>query len=480
MEGFSLKEEVQSAMRKIPSMDKLLVFPWVAVYESEIGRDAVKATITEVLDVYRKKIKANHDIAFDEEIVVRDVKKLLDLKSTSSFKKVINATGVIIHTNLGRSLLADEAIKAVNDIATCYNTLEYSVQEGTRGRRGDHVEWLLCRLTGAEAAIVVNNNAGAVVLALGALAKNKETIVSRGELVEIGGSFRIPDIMALSDTKLIEVGATNRTHLKDYSSAITNNTALLLKVHPSNYRIAGFTSVVPREELSALAHKHGIIFMEDVGSGMLIDTKEAGLTDEPTVRECLEAGSDLVTFSGDKLLGGPQIGAIVGSAEVIDKLRTYPLLRALRVDKMTLAAFEATLRLYLKGSYESIPTISMIFKKPEDLKKQAECFLNQLKSYFDSTKLRSVTAEVVNTIDTVGGGAFPLSELKGYAVAVRLPELGSTGKLLEMLRNASTPIITGASDDKILFHMRTLRPGDEEIIVKAFNEFLTIQPTHGE
>lgn len=475
-----MKEEVQNAMRRIPAVDKLLVFPWVAKYEAEIGRETVKAVITEVLNTYRKRIKEKHDIAFNQESVVRDVKKLLELKSSSTLRKVINATGVVIHTNLGRSLLADDAIKAVNEIATNYNTLEYSLKEGSRGQRGDHVEWLLCRLTGAEAAIVVNNNAGAVVLALGALAKNKETIVSRGELVEIGGSFRIPDIMALSDTKLVEVGTTNRTHLKDYASAITDETALLLKVHPSNYRIAGFTSVVPREELSALAHENGIIFMEDVGSGMLIKTEEVGLTDEPTVRDCLEAGSDLVTFSGDKLLGGPQIGAIVGSAEVVNKLRTYPLLRALRVDKMTLAAFEATLRLYLKGSYDSIPTISMIFKKEKELKKKAELFFQQLKEYFATTKLRSVIIEVIEANDTVGGGAFPLSELKGYAVAIKLPELGSTGKLLGMLRNAATPVITGAYDDKILFHMRTLRPGDEKVIIAAFNDFLTVKAVHGD
>ena len=350
-------------------------------------------------------------------------------------------------------------------IAGNYNTLEYSPKEGQRGHRNTHVEWLLCRLTGAEAAIVVNNNAGAVILALGALAKDKEAIVSRGELVEIGGSFRIPDIMALSGTKMVEVGTTNRTHLKDYDSAITDETSVLLKIHPSNYRIAGFTSAVPREELSALAHERGLIFMEDLGSGMLIDTAEAGLTSDPTVRECINSGVDIVTFSGDKLLGGPQIGAIVGSAEIVNRLRTYPLLRALRVDKMTLAAFESTLRLYLKGETEKIPTLAMVFAAEKDLKKKASTFSAGLKKYFKTTKLRSVSIGVVETSDAVGGGTFPQSELKGYGVSLKLPELGSTGRLAERLRMASVPIVSGASDDRLVFHMRTIRADDAKLII---------------
>ena len=465
-------------MKRIPSMDRLLGAAWIVKYESEIGREAVKALISDVLNSYRNKIKNNSNVAFDEESVANEIRTLLELKSSLSLKKVINATGVVLHTNLGRALLAEKAVEAVKEVATSYSTLEYSIQEGARGQRGDHVEWLLCELTGAEAAIVVNNNAGAVVLALSALAKNKETIVSRGELVEIGGSFRVPDIMAFSDTKLVEVGTTNRTHLKDYAAAITEETAMLLKVHPSNYRIEGFASSVSREDLSMLSQQHGIIFMEDVGSGMLVDLKEAGLDGEPTVRDWLKAGCDIVTFSGDKLLGGPQIGAIVGKAEVIDRLRTNPLLRALRVDKMTLAAFEGTLRLYLKGDYLSIPTLAMIFKKPKELKKQAESFKDSLKNYFLKTKLRSVSIEVTSTIDTVGGGAFPLSRLEGYAVAIKLPEMGSAGKLSELLRNATIPVITGAYEGKILFHMRTLQIGDENNIIKAFDSFLnTNQPS---
>ena len=468
--GFSLKEEIQNAMRRIPSMDKLLSQTWIAEYESEIGRETVKAIISAILAEYRKKIQDKPDLAFDTDSIIREAKKRIAVKAKPTLRRVVNATGVVLHTNLGRSLLADSAIKAVNDIAGSYNTLEYSPEEGQRGHRNDHVEWLLCRLTGAEAAIVVNNNAGAVILALGALAKDKEAIVSRGELVEIGGSFRIPDIMSLSGTKMVDVGTTNRTHLKDYSSAITEETSMLLKIHPSNYRITGFTSSVPRDELSSLARRHGLIFMEDLGSGMLVDTSEAGLTNDPTVRECLASGVDIVTFSGDKLLGGPQIGVIVGSAAIIDKLRTYPLLRALRVDKMTLAAFEATLRLYLKGAAQDIPTLSMVFADPAELKKKAALFSRKLKNYFATTKLRSVFISVVETNDAVGGGTFPQSELKGYAVSLRLPELGSAGRLAERLRLGSTPIVTGASDDRLLFHVRTMRANDEKLIISAFAE----------
>lgn len=467
-----MDEQMQSAMRRIPAMNTLLSQPWVAGYEAEIGRETVKAVISGVLDDQRKKITKNPDTAFDAETVARAARAELEKKARSTLRRVVNATGVVIHTNLGRSLLAEDAVEAVRNIAAHYNTLEYSVGTGARGHRNDHVEWLICRLTGAEAALVVNNNAAAVILSLMALAKDKETVVSRGELVEIGGSFRIPDIMELSGTKMVSVGTTNRTHLRDYTAAITGETALLLKVHPSNYRITGFTSAVPREELAALARENGLIFMEDLGSGMLIDTSSIGLNDDPTVGRCLEAGADLVTFSGDKLLGGPQIGVIVGSAELISRLRTFPLLRALRVDKMTLAGFEATLRLYLKGEEQKIPTVSMVFRGEEELKKQAQRLAKKLRDFFTGKKLRSISIDVTPVSDAVGGGTFPQSELKGYAVAVRLPEIGGAGKLAEKLRAAREPIIAGASEDRLLLHVRTLSEEDEKAILAAFREML--------
>jgi len=475
-----LQEEIQNAMRRIPPMGRLLSMPRLGAYSAEIGQEAVKSIISDVLAEQRAKITKDPDTAFDDESIVREAEARLRSKAFPSLRRLVNATGVVIHTNLGRSLLAKEAVTAVLEIAGNYSNLEYSIKLGQRGQRNDHIEWLLTRLTGAEAAIVVNNNASAVILALSALAKDREAVVSRGELVEIGGSFRIPDIMALSGTKMVEVGTTNRTHRKDYESAITDETAMLLKVHPSNYRMTGFVSSVARRELADLAHERGIVFMEDLGSGMLVDTSRVGLINDPTVRECVEAGVDIVTFSGDKLLGGPQIGAVAGRADIISKLRTFPLLRALRVDKMTLAAFEATLRLYLKGEYDSIPTLEMVFKKTDELKKKARSLRRLLADLFDKAGFASASAEVCKAADAVGGGTFPESELEGYAVAVSLPELGSSGRLAEKLRMASVPVVTGASGDKLLFHVRTLRPGDDRLIVRAFAEILGVSEDVGQ
>jgi len=469
-----LKEKIQNAMRNIPSMDRLLSMPWIGKYETEIGRDSVKSIISGVLDDQREKIFKDPDVAFDTEKIAAEAEKRLKARAYKSLRPVVNATGVVLHTNLGRSLLAQEAIEAVVSAAENYSTLEYSPETGSRGHRNDHVEWLLCRLTGAEAAIVVNNNAAAVILCLGALAKEKTTVISRGELVEIGGSFRIPEIMALSGSKMVEVGTTNMTHLSDFESAISEDTAMILKVHPSNFSIEGFTSSVPREELAKLAHDNNIIFMEDLGSGMLAEPHITYGKAEPTVRSCIEAGVDLVTFSGDKLLGGPQIGAIAGSARLVDKLRKYPLLRALRVDKMTLAAFEATLRLYLSGKTESIPTFRMINRDAEDMKKQALRFKRKLSRLLGRTRLRSVFLDVVSVNDTVGGGSFPGSELPGFAVSLRLPELGSAGRLAEKLRSFEIPVITGASDDRVLFHVRTLSEKDEKRILDGFREMLSL------
>ena len=469
-----MNDKIQNAMRNIPSMDKILSMPWIGRYEAEIGRDPVKSVISGVLDDQRAKILKDPDTAFDSDKIAAEAEKRLKTRAYKSLKPVVNATGVVLHTNLGRSLLAKEAMEAVSSVAGCYSTLEYSPASGSRGQRNDHVEWLICRLTGAEAAIVVNNNAAAVILSLGALAKDRETVISRGELVEIGGSFRIPEIMALSGSRMVEVGTTNMTHFKDFESALTQDTAMILKVHPSNFSLQGFTSSVPREELAKLAHDRGLIFMEDLGSGMLVDTGTSCCSGDPTVRSCLDAGVDLVTFSGDKLLGGPQAGVIARSADLIGKLRKYPLLRALRVDKMTLAAFEATLRLYLKGNTASIPTYRMINRDPEDIRRQALRFRRKLSALLGSTRLRSVLLDVVPVEDTVGGGSFPGSVLPGYAVSLRLPELGSAGKLAEKLRLLEYPVIAGAGGDRVMFHMRTVSERDEKRILEGFTELFAI------
>jgi L-seryl-tRNA(Ser) seleniumtransferase len=479
-----LDKETRDSLRKIPSMDKLLDTDWARRGEEHLGRSTVKAIIAEILEHQRRLILKDSETAFDAESIAKNARNEILKKSCPSIHSVVNATGVVIHTNLGRSCMAREAVEAAASAAASYSTLEYEVEEGVRGNRNSHVEWLICRLTGAEAAIAVNNNAGAVILALSALAKGREAVISRGELVEIGGSFRIPDIMSLSGTVMIEVGTTNCTHLYDYEGAINEETSMLLKVHPSNYRITGFSSSVSREDLAELAHENGLVFMEDLGSGLLFDVKGvhpdgAGLSEDPSVMYCLKAGVDIVTFSGDKLLGGPQAGIVAGSAKLVNKLRRHPLARALRMDKMTLAALEATLRLYMRGDLLSIPTPSMFFMKDEEMLARAEDLAERLKQYFATTRLKSVKIDIVTSSDAVGGGAFPQKKLKGYAVKVSLPELGSAGRTAQKLRTMPLGIIPGLADDALLFHVRTLLPGDTQAIVSSFESLLAPSQEQG-
>ncbi|MDR1048186.1 MAG: L-seryl-tRNA(Sec) selenium transferase, partial [Synergistaceae bacterium] len=347
-------EDIRQKMRAIPGMDTLLEKEWALPWQKELGRETVKRIFNGELERLRRRILEGGDPASPEELRAA-LEKLLKAQGRCRLRPLLNATGVVIHTNLGRSRLAEEAIRAVRTVASGYSNLEYDLEEGTRGQRNAHVEEALCALAGAEAALVVNNNAGAVLLCLSALARGTEVIVSRGELVEIGGSFRVPDIMEYSGALLVEAGTTNRTHLQDYARAVTERTSMLLKVHPSNFRIEGFVAAPSRTDLAALARERGLLFMEDAGSGLLAEGSALGLEGETSVRTCLEEGVDIVTFSGDKMLGGPQIGVIAGRKTAVDRLRGHPVLRALRVDKMTLAAFEATLRLYMKGNYDDIP-----------------------------------------------------------------------------------------------------------------------------
>lgn len=476
-----MREELQKFMRAIPSMDLLLALPWVEPLERELGRDAVKDLMTEAISEIRREARDGQILADADvvQIVEERARQSIEVRARSSLCPVINATGVVVHTNLGRSPLPPEALNAVLSTAKGYSTLEYSLATGSRGQRNSHVEWLLCQATGAEAAIVVNNNAGAVLLALTALARGRSVVVSRGELVEIGGSFRIPDVLAFSGAEMSEVGTTNCTHLRDYRDAITENTVMLLKVHPSNFFVQGFTESVSREELSALARGNGLICMEDLGSGLLeaLDSDETPALDgEPTVKRCLEAGVDIVTFSGDKLLGGPQIGCIAGSRELIARIRDNQLARALRVDKMTLAAFEAILRLYLKGQSDAIPTIRMLRTKSETLKAQAEELLSSIVRLFSELGLlpaASPKASLTETSDVVGGGAFPAAELPGWGVALT-PGAGiKAEKLASRLRSVSVPVITGIRGDRLIFHVRTLLPGDEKTVVAALREIFT-------
>ncbi|MGL5126069.1 MAG: L-seryl-tRNA(Sec) selenium transferase, partial [Fusobacteriaceae bacterium] len=358
---------MKELFRKLPKVDKLLNDEKLENLSKELNYYTFSTSIKEGIEFFRKKISAGEIKDFKEEDVIEKIKEISKVMMRNSLRKVINGTGTIIHTNLGRSLFNQKMVENIEEIATNYNNLEYDLDKGSRGSRYTHLEGLICQVTGAEAALVVNNNAAAVILALNEMAKGKESIVSRGELVEIGGSFRIPDIMELSGSKLVEVGTTNRTHLKDYEKAITENTGLLVKIHSSNYKMTGFVKSVDLEELATLGKKHGIITMEDIGSGVLIDFSKYGVTKEPTVQESLKAGIDLVTFSGDKLLGGPQAGIIVGKKDLIKRLSENQYLRAFRMNKNSIASLEIVFKYYLdeREAVKSIPTLRMILEGEE-------------------------------------------------------------------------------------------------------------------
>lgn len=449
-------------LRAIPAMDIVLGYEWVQSWFESLGRMRVKRIISRELSDIRRSI-VEDDGEFSPDTFRDSCISALASASRPMLRRVINATGVVIHTNLGRSLIADEAVSAMSEIAGSYSNLEYDLKAGSRGQRNSHIEDLLCAMTGAEASLVVNNNAGAVMLTLSALAKGSEVVVSRGELVEIGGSFRIPDIMELSGATLHEVGTTNRTHLYDYERAISESTTMLMKIHPSNFRIEGFTSSPERKDLSRLAHEHGLIFMEDAGSGLLVDGEIIGLSSnsgEISIRECIESGADIVTFSGDKILGGPQIGGIAGRKKYIDRLKKYPLARALRVDKVTLAGFEATLRLYAQGRYDDIPTLRMIRRDNDGMKTQAESIAEELRG-----KVRA-SVRVVETDDATGGGSCPEIRLTGWGVSLRHETYGA-GHVQKLLRGLDVPVLCGARDDEIVLHVRTLQDSDISALINA-------------
>ncbi|NLZ17609.1 MAG: L-seryl-tRNA(Sec) selenium transferase [Desulfobulbaceae bacterium] len=386
-----------------------------------------------------------------------------------SLRRVINATGVIIHTNLGRSLLPPELGELLSTTASSYSNLELNLKTGKRGSRYNHVEALLCELTGAEAALVVNNNAAAVLLALETLAKGKEVVVSRGQLVEIGGSFRIPDVMARSGAKLVEVGATNRTHLADYQVAINPETALLLKVHCSNYRIIGFTGEVPLSELVELGRAHGLPVMEDLGSGCLVDLSRFGLIKEPTVQETIAAGADLATFSGDKLLGGPQAGILVGRKEIIRRIQKNPLNRALRIDKLTLATLEAVLRLYLneEEAFARIPTLRMISEEADLVKDRGQRFVELAAGPLKDT----CHVELCRMSSLVGGGALPAQDLVSWGVACK-PVHIKAHQLERWLRQTTIPVLAKMEHDTLYLDMRTIAANEVELLLVSLQQAL--------
>lgn len=465
---------IQERLRQIPSVENLLQLDAIREALSRHPRKLVLAGIRQVLEEKRRSLIAKpesaHTVNLDPSHLARQVLQRMEVLSAYTLQHVINATGIIVHTNLGRSLIAEEAAERLFMICRNYNNLEYDIEEGQRGSRYVHAESILCELTGAEAALVVNNNAAAVLLTLNTLACAREVVVSRGQLVEIGGSFRIPDVMRSSGAILREVGCTNRTHLRDYDAAITEETALLLRVHTSNYRIVGFTAEVALEELVGLGQTRGIPVMEDLGSGSFIDLAGFGLHGEPTVPQVLSTGVDVVTFSGDKLLGGPQAGIILGRKEIVAECRKNPLTRALRVDKMTLAVLEATLRFYRdeRQALEKIPTLRMIALPLSTLEERAELLASLIREVDRENRLE---VQVRRNASQVGGGALPNQDLPTSVVAVNSPEV-STHSIERSLRNNRPPIIARIESDHYLLDVRTLDPQCFQVIQQAFRDFL--------
>lgn len=449
------------SLRDIPNVNDCLQYLLYSSTLGDVPRERLKFCIRLFLEQVRQAHLSGQSGAYvftNREHLLDDLEAFVQRYHRPRFTRVINGTGVIVHTNLGRSLLPVSCTATLDGASRRYSNLELNLETGKRGSRYQHVEELLCELTGAESAMVVNNNAAAVLLALEAIARGKEVVVSRGQLVEIGGSFRIPDIMSRSGAILVEIGTTNRTHFHDYQAAITDDTGLLLRVHCSNYRIIGFTSEVANSDLVRLAQMYHIPVMEDLGSGCLVDLSRFGLAKEPTVQEVVASGIDIVTFSGDKLLGGPQAGIIVGKKEYIDRLKTNPLNRALRIDKLTLAALEAVLRLYLDESraLKEIPTLAMIAAPEEYILERAQVLYDKCRERLCEQGMFSV----IRTHSQVGGGAMPEQNIKSWAVSVQ-PIKSSVSRLEQRLRRAPIPVIGRTVDDCVIFDMRTV--GDDEI-----------------
>ena len=454
---------MQSELRKLPSVDSVLQEPEAQAAMPLYGRELVAEAIRAVLDEARQRILGGGARPAMAEVLAAARDRLAAL-AQPTLQPVINATGVIIHTNLGRAPLSAATIAAMRAAAAGYSNLEYDLEQGQRGSRYVHAEALLCRLTGAEAALLVNNNAGAVLLALSALAQGREVVISRGQLVEIGGGFRIPDVMAQSGALLREVGTTNRTHLRDYEAAIGEQTALLMRVHSSNFKIIGFVQQVELEELVRLGRERHLHVVDDLGSGTLLDTSPYGLAHEPTIQESVAAGADIVSFSGDKLLGGPQAGIIVGRRELVERLRRHPLTRALRVDKTTIAGIQANLLHYLKGeAAREVPVWRMIALPLAELEARAQALAAQVARL-------GVSAQVMDGHSTIGGGSLPGETLPTKLVA--LP-VGSPDVLALALRRGRPAVVGRIENDCLLLDPRTVLPGQDEALVASLARALS-------
>ncbi len=446
-----------SEFRSLPSVDRVLLDPRVQQLMASGSREAVLGLVRDHLEEVRHSIANGSKAPPLDEVI-----ETLQWKASSIWrpwpKQVINATGVIVHTNLGRAPLSAEATEAMIQAAKGYTDLELDINKGKRGSRQAHVAQLLCQLTGAEAALVVNNNASAVLLGLAALAEGKEVIVSRGEAVEIGGGFRIPDVLRQSGATLVEVGTTNRTYLRDYEAAITENTAVLMKVHASNFRISGFTQAPETKALVELGKSHNLPVLHDLGSGCLVETIAFGLAHEPMSQESVQAGVGLAFFSGDKLLGGPQAGIIVGERELMERLSKHPLARAIRIDKLNLAALTATLLHYIKGeAAEKIPVWTMIAASEDDMKAKAQRWRRAIGS----------KAKVAKATSTIGGGSLPGETLPTWVLALGGDIPGGAQELAARLRKSEPPVIGRIEDERVLLDPRTVLPGEEESLIRA-------------
>lgn len=449
--------------RRLPSVERLLALPELQAAIEAHGRQTVVEAVRAALAAAREGI-AGGEQAPDETALAATALDRAESAVRGTLFPVINATGVIVHTNLGRAPLSRAAREAMDQVGQGYANLEYDLEAGSRGSRYVHAEALLRDLTGAEAALVVNNNAGAVFLVLSALARGREVVISRGQLVEIGGGFRIPDVLRQSGARLVEVGTTNRTHSRDFQEAIGPETALLLRVHSSNFKQIGFTAEVGLEELVALGHGAGVLVVDDLGSGTLIDTARYGMAPEPMVQQSVAAGADIVTFSGDKLLGGPQAGLIVGRADLVRELRQHPLTRALRVDKSTLAALQATLLHYLRGEAErEIPVWRMVATPREVLAARAADLAARLRN-------SNIAATVVSSEGTVGGGSLPGETLPGISVAlaVAAPDAAAAA-----LRGGRPAVVARIADGRLLLDLRTVQPDEDDALLRAVQAALS-------
>lgn len=459
-------------MRSLPQLDKWLQTEQMRKLVEQYPREWVVAAMQQELDMVRQEMLAKTTQVFNSDAAQEKIARLLAAKGKSSLQRVINAAGIVVHTNLGRVPMAQEAAAKAAEMAGHYNNLEYDLTSGGRGSRDSHVIRLIEELTGAEDALVVNNNAAAVLLVLDGLAKGKETVVSRGELVEIGGGFRVPEIMARTGAKLVEIGSTNKTRIDDYARAVNEETAVFMVVHRSNFRIVGFTEKPMLADVARLAEKHGIVSVYDYGGGLLDETFD--FPDEDTVRQSFAAGFDVVTFSGDKLLGGPQCGIVAGKKEIIERLRKNPLLRALRVDKMIMAALEQTLLIYQRQEQrEKIPVLKMLGENLDVLQARAVTLAEMLEMVCRLPgQFRAADIQVVLSDSRVGGGAMPEHSMSSYAVSLKIDGISADAFAASLRQDADMPVIVRINQDVMLMDMRTVADDELEMIARAVKNAL--------